>query len=73
MDELKKLLKHKLLNKLPIEISEKTAENEQIKVAELMAYGNICPIFSVSSVNKFGIDILVKFIWRIDKLKTFSI
>jgi len=62
---LKKLLKHKLLNKIPIEITNKTPEAEQVKVAELMATGNICPIFPVSSVDKTGFDILVQFIWRI--------
>jgi len=56
---LKKLLKHKLLNKIPIEITNKTPEAEQVKVAELMPTGNICPIFPVSSVDKTGFDILV--------------
>jgi GTPase len=54
MEEMKKLLKHRLLNKLPIEITDKTPEAEQEKVAELMASGNICPIFPISSVNKTG-------------------
>jgi len=55
IDELRKILKHKLLNKFPIEITDKTSENELIKTAELMPSGNICPIFPVSSVSKMGI------------------
>lgn len=73
MEELKKLLKHKLLNKFPIEINEKTDEKEQLKIAELMPSGNICPIFSVSSVSKLGFEILTNFMWRIDSLKTITI
>jgi GTPase len=67
MDELKRLLRHKLLNKFPIEITDKTAENEQIKVAELMPKGNVCPIFPISNVSKTGFDNLTKFIWRIER------
>ena len=73
VDELRRILKHKLLNKFPIEINDKTSENELIKTAELMPSGNICPIFSVSSVTKQGFDILVHFIWRIERLKEISI
>lgn len=70
---MRRILKHKLLNKFPIEINEKTSENELIKTAELMPSGNICPIFSVSSVTKQGLDTLVNFIWRIEKLKEITI
>ena len=73
MEELKKLLKHKLLNKFPIEINEKTDEKEQLKIAELMPSGNICPIFSVSSVRKLGFEILTNFMWPIDSLTTITI
>ena len=38
-----------------------------------MPSGNICPIFSVSSVTKQGLDTLVNFIWRIEKLKEITI
>jgi GTPase len=72
LDELRRILKHKLLNKFPIEINDKTSENELIKTAELMPSGNICPIFSVSSVTKQGFDTLVHFIWRIEKLQEIS-
>ena len=73
IDELRKILKHKLLNKFPIEITDKTSENELIKTAELMPSGNICPIFPVSSVSKMGIEVLTQFIWRIEKVKEVSI
>lgn len=73
MDEIKKLLKHKLLNKFPIEITDKTTENEQLKVAELMASGTVCPIFPVSSVNKTGFENLTNFLWRIDKQQPVTI
>lgn len=69
MDELKKILRHKLLNKFAIEINDKTPENELNKTAELMPAGNICPIFPVSSVTKMGFDSLTRFLWKIDKPK----
>jgi GTPase len=73
LEELKKLLKHKLLNKFPIEITDKTSDNEQMKVAELMPSGTVCPIFPVSSVSKIGLDNLTKFIWRIERINPISI
>ena len=33
VDQLKRLLRHRLLNKFPIEITEKTTENELAKTA----------------------------------------
>ena len=69
MDELKKILRHKLLNKFAIEINDKTPENELNKTAELMPAGNVCPIFSVSSVTRMGFESLTKFLWKIDKPK----
>jgi GTPase len=73
IEELKKLLKHKLLNKFPIEITEKTTHNELVKTAELLSSGNVCPIFPVSSVTKKGFEPLIDFIWRIEKLKELPI
>jgi elongation factor 1-alpha len=32
-----------------------------------MPSGNICPIFSVSSVSKLGFEPLIDFIWRLEK------
>lgn len=73
VEELKKLLKHRLLNKFPIDITEKTTQSELAKTAELMPSGNVCPIFSVSSVSKIGFEQLTEFIWRLEKLHEISI
>ena len=38
-----------------------------VKTAEMMPSGDICPIFSVSSVSKVGFESLTKFLWMIEK------
>ena len=73
LEELRKILRHKLLNKFAIEITDKTTENEMIKTAELMPSGNVCPIFAVSSVSKMGFEALTDFLWRIEKVKEITI
>jgi GTPase len=72
MEELKKILRHKLLNKFAIEITDKTPPNELAKTAELMPSGNICPIFPVSSVSKMGFDALTQFLWLIERPREIS-
>ena len=73
MDELKKILRHKLLNKFPIEITDKTPENELNKTAEMMPAGNVCPIFPVSSVSKMGFEALTSFMWKLERPKEITI
>lgn len=71
--ELKKLLKHKLLNKFPIEIKENTPANEIQKIAELMPSGNMCPIFPISSITKSGFPTLIDFIYRLEKRQVMTL
>lgn len=68
--ELKKLLKHKLLNKFPMEVKESTTDNEIQKMAELMPSGNMCPIFPISSISKLGFGHLIDFIYKLEKRET---
>ncbi len=53
-DEIKKLLKHKLLSRHPIIIDAETSVNEIEKSAHMMKSKHLSPIFSVSSINKTG-------------------
>lgn len=61
-EELKKILKSKILNKIPIPVKEGTSKNELAKLAEMLGQNTICPIFTVSSVKVLGFDKLVDFI-----------
>lgn len=54
-------------------MNEKTSEAEQIKLAESMPAGTVCPIFPVSSVNKTGFGLLIDFISRLERLNPISI
>ena len=70
IDELKRILKSRILNKLPIMIKENTSEEvffyfiqELTKTAEIMSSsGKVCPIFPISSVTGKGVDRLTDFI-----------
>lgn len=63
IDELKRILKSRILNKLPIMIKDNTSEEELTKTAEIISSsGKVCPIFPISSVTGKGMDTLTKFI-----------
>lgn len=53
---LQKILKSKLVEKIPIMIKQGTPVEEINKYAELMPGGKVCPIFSISSVSGSGLE-----------------
>ena len=70
---LQKILKSKLVEKMPLLIKEGTPKEEIAKYTELMPSNKICPIFSISSVSGGGMKELVFFLSKLnnrDQLNT---
>jgi GTPase len=63
---LQKILKSKLVVKIPIMIKQGTSLEEINKYAELMPGSKICPIFPVSSVTNSGFPELTHFLSRVN-------
>lgn len=42
-------------------------------MAELMPTGNMCPIFPISCITKFGFQNLVDFIYKLEKRQTTTV
>jgi GTPase len=63
---LQKILKSKLVEKIPIMIKQGSSLEEINKYAELMPSGKVCPIFSVSSVTNSGFPELTHFLSRVN-------
>lgn len=61
---LQKILRSKLVEKIPIMIKQGTSFEEINKYAELMPGGKVCPIFSISSVTNSGFAELTHFLSR---------
>jgi hypothetical protein len=42
-------------------------------MAELMPSGNMCPIFPISCITKFGFPNLIDFIYKLEKRQTTTV
>jgi GTPase len=70
LELLQKILKSPLIKKIPIVIRD---HNDLIKLNKININNNLCPIFIVSNVTGFGIDLLTNYFSTLQKTTSHSI
>ena len=69
MDKLRRILKHKLLDKFTFETTQKNFGERAGKNRRAHAYCQRLSHLSVSRVTKMGLDTLLQFIFKFEKLQ----